>query len=280
MSMSSFKAAICEMTSVDDVSVNLQQIHQILDQTKSQSVDFVSFPENALYFRVDMDHGEKYALQKEDPAFLELAERAKEDEILIHLGSVPIWHEGKIHNCTVIIREEGVCEFLYSKMHLFDIYLEGKKPILESDYYDFGWAPQVFEWKGFKFGLSICYDLRFSELFNYYAREEVDVLLIPAAFLPKTGEAHWEVLLRARAIECQAYVFASAQGGEHFSTQKEYSRKTYGHSLVVEPWGQVLEHDGAKTVFVEVEREKIQSMRQQIPMKDHRRFNTNWTWTK
>lgn len=270
------------MTSTDDVSQNLDIILKLLEETEEAETQFISFPENSLYLRVDMDAGEKYALELEDDALRQLSEYCRSHKVCVHLGSIPLLINGKIHNCSVLIDDQGKRHADYSKMHLFDIFLKDKKPILESDYYQKGEKPEIFEWQGFRFGLSICYDLRFSELFNYYARKEVDVLLIPAAFLPTTGKAHWEVLLRARAIENQAYVLAAAQAGEHVSTKTDSRRSSYGNSLVVDPWGEVLCHvkeEGSNVVFAQLEKSRIQHVREQVPMKNHRRFQPNWSWT-
>ncbi len=163
---------------------------------------------------------------------------------------------------------------VYKKIHLFDITLEGQKPIRESDVFTNGEMSTVFEIDGIKFGSSICYDIRFAELYNLYAKQEVDVILIPAAFLVKTGKAHWDVLLRARAIENQSYVLAPAQTGKHQSTSSEQSRETYGHTTAVGPWGDVIEclSDGMDILFVNIDPENCRAVRRQIPMNSHRRL--------
>jgi predicted amidohydrolase len=159
-------------------------------------------------------------------------------------------------------------------MHLFDIQLEGQKAIRESDAFRHGQKPSVLEVDGWRIGETICYDVRFAELFSQYARKEVDVILVPAAFLVKTGEAHWHILLRARAIESQAYVIASAQGGTHKGI-KGGVRETFGHSLVIDPWGGIqaeVTNNGPGFSISILSRERIMKVRGQIPMKDHRRL--------
>jgi predicted amidohydrolase len=162
---------------------------------------------------------------------------------------------------------------VYVKTHLFDVDVEGAPPVRESDHFVGGGGPATVELKGWKFGLSICYDLRFAELYLKYA-EAVDVILIPSAFLVPTGQAHWHVLVRARAIENQCFVAAPAQSGEHTSVASGPSRRTFGHSLVVDPWGAVLldmEHAPGAAV-VELKRDLIEKARRQIPMQGHRRL--------
>jgi predicted amidohydrolase len=155
---------------------------------------------------------------------------------------------------------------------LFDVEVAGAPPVRESDYFNGGSEARVVEIDGWKFGLSICYDLRFAELYLRYAREKADVILVPSAFLVPTGEAHWHVLLRARAIEAQCFVAAPAQSGEHHSDSQV--RKTYGHSLVVDPWGKVLAElkESPQIQVVELDRELITKARRQIPMGGHRRL--------
>jgi nitrilase len=128
------------------------------------------------------------------------------------------------------------------------------------------------ELKGWKIGLSICYDLRFSELFLTYAKQAVDLILVPSAFLVPTGRAHWHVLLRARAIEAQAYVLAAAQGGKHISGKAQ--RETFGHTLAVGPWGEVISEleEAPGHIIIELRPESITKVREQIPMDGHRRL--------
>ena len=127
----------------------------------------------------------------------------------------------------------------YEKIHLFDIELDGLSPVRETDLFKHGKFPSVFKVRGWEIGQAICYDLRFAELFLEYAKQGVDLVLVPAAFLVETGRAHWEVLLRARAIESQCYIVAAAQAGKHLGCQGGH-RMTYGHSLAIDPWGTVI----------------------------------------
>jgi len=270
------KVAVCQMTSVDDVPSNLRQMEALIGEVPENSgVRLFCFPENGLYLRVK--EGEAippFTLQ--DRVFSDLAVIARKRKAYLHIGSVPLQMGDFLYNSSVIITDEGKIETSYQKIHLFDIQLSGQKPIRESDVFRHGEGPGIFQIDGWKIAQSICYDLRFAELYSQYAREHVDVILVPAAFLTKTGEAHWEVLLRARAIESQCYVVASAQVGRHESMHGGGSRETYGHSLVVEPWGAMTVHlDGARkqTSVCSLSKAKIETVRAQIPMAQHRRIS-------
>lgn len=266
--------AAVQMTSVDDVTTNVAQMEELLKETfKTAQPRFVSFPENCLYLR--LKEGEKIeGLTLSHPAFARLSELAKHYNTYLHLGSIPLYLEGHLYNSSTLITPDGEVQPTYQKMHLFDIQLEGQQPIRESDVFRHGQTPHVIEIDGWKVGEAICYDVRFAELFAQYARREVDVILLPAAFLVKTGEAHWEILLRARAIENQSYVIAAAQGGTHAGVNGG-TRETYGHSLIIDPWGAVvgqIEKREPGVTISKFTRERIESVRRQIPMKFHRRL--------
>lgn len=266
--------AAAQMTSIDDVDANLMQIEALLEDIfKSHKPRLVGFPENCLYMRVK--EGEKilgFAL--DDEAFHKVAALAKKYDTYLHLGSVPLQLEGHLYNSSVLVSPKGEVKSTYQKLHLFDIHLEGQKPIRESDVFRHGQRPSIIEVDGWRIGETICYDIRFAELFSQYARKEVDLILVPAAFLVKTGEAHWEILLRARAIESQSYLMASAQGGTHQGINGGV-RETYGHSLVIDPWGSVIGQVEKRAVgfsVVTLSKERIDGVRRQIPMKFHRRL--------
>lgn len=267
--------AVVQMTSIDDVNANYAQMELLTEQAfrDGQQPRLVCFPENCLYMR--LVEGERIeGFQLDHPVFEKLGSLAKKYQTHLHLGSVPLFVEGHLYNSSLLVTPDGVVKPTYQKMHLFDIQLEGQKPFRESDVFRHGHRPHVIEVDGWKVGEAICYDVRFSELFAQYARREVDLILLPAAFLVKTGEAHWEILLRARAIESQAYVVASAQAGHHRSPRGG-SRDTHGHSLIIDPWGavvgQVTKRD-VGVVLCSLKRERIESVRRQIPMKFHRRI--------
>ena len=285
-----------QLTSVDRLEKNIDSIFLILDSIAKlppdQKPQIIFFPENTLFMRVkEGDTVRSFKLQ--EPVFDQLSDYCKKNNCAIHLttamrtGSLSMSHIAasdlsvteKISNASVLILPDGIKKIVYEKIHLFDIELMGQKPIRESDVFIYGETPAVFEYAGFRFGSSICYDVRFSELYRHYAKQEVDAILVPAAFLVKTGQAHWETLLRARAIESQCYVLAPAQTGTHISSSDrqgdgEVSRDTYGHSMAIDPWGEIvaLKQDGVGFILCDLEKEKIAQVRRQIPMKNHRRL--------
>lgn len=268
--MDVLKIALTQITSVDDITENLETLFSLLKKLSPSEVAAVFFPENCLYMR--LQEGEKIkGLSLDHEAFRALASWSRQNKIGIHLGSVPIQEKDSLYNGSVWINAEGEVKVSYRKIHLFDIQLESQKPMRESDVFKHGQAPQLLDIEGWRLGQSICYDLRFSDLYHYYARQQVDGILIPSSFLVKTGQAHWNVLMRARAIESQCYVIASAQAGVHKSPRGQ--RETYGHSVVIDPWGNpVVElRNSPEIQVVELQKHLIQSVRSQIPMKDHRR---------
>jgi deaminated glutathione amidase len=272
--MSDLKLGFIQMSSGEDVSENLKNLEKSFNQiTSKESVDLVISPENSLFMRVrkstpitgfSLDDGSLDSVQS-------LVERAG---VSLILGSIPLKTKtSRFKNAMVLISPSKRPEVVYEKLHLFDVDVEGQPPVRESEIFEPGPKPEVLLFKNFKIGLSICYDLRFSELYAGYAKQQVDLILVPSAFLVPTGRAHWEVLLRARAIESQCYVVAPAQGGISQGADEAF-RETYGHSMAVDPWGKVLielDQDD-ETGIVKIERAKLNQVRAQIPMKDHRRL--------
>ncbi len=272
--MEELVVAVTQMISIDDVDSNLHQMEDLIDQAfKKGQPRIICFPENCIYMR--LIEGQKIAgFSLNDSLFTRLAKKALSYQVYLHLGSVALKDEGNIYNSSILITPQGHIQPTYRKIHLFDIQLEGQKPVRESDVFKHGDSPNILEVDSWRLGEAICYDLRFAELFSYYAQHEVDAILLPAAFLKKTGEAHWEVLLRARAIESQAYVIASAQGGYHVGVAGG-TRETFGHSLVSDPWGTLVSNQRSHQAGVEIvtlQRDLLWKVRRQIPMKSHRRF--------
>jgi predicted amidohydrolase len=267
------KIALAQLNSIDQVAQNLESIKKLVKLAQLEKPEIIFFPENSLFFRIKSE-AEIEALALTNSVFLELADLANQTQIALHLTTAIRDLDSKDYNASIIICPNQKPEVTYRKIHLFDIDLAGHKPIRESDCFAYGKDENIFEFKGFRFGSSICYDLRFSELYFRYAQKEVDVILIPAAFLVKTGQAHWETLIRARAIESQCYVLAAAQSGRHQSQVSEAFRDTYGHTMAADPWGRVvgfLEKD-VGLVYCELQKSEIESVRRQIPMKNHRRL--------
>ena len=273
-SKKSLKVAVVQMQSTDNVDKNWKQILTSIEEVKQQgSADLVCFPENSLFMRIDGE-SPRTSFDLHENYFIQLKKISQQLSTVILLGSLPYNNKGSTYNSSILISPNGDCTPVYDKIHLFDVDVKGHKPVRESDQFVHGSEPAVVDIKGWKLGLSICYDLRFAELYTQYARKEVDVILVPAAFLVPTGKAHWHVLLRARAIENQCYIIAPAQVGPNVGLNQSI-RETYGHSLVVNPWGEVvmdLGNSGQKVQVVELDAEAIVRTRTQIPMRQHRRL--------
>ena len=236
--MNTFKLGVAQLTSVDDVRPNLKQIEKLYLEAVNKDADLAVFPENSLFLRIRSGAGiEGLNLAGSEAAHLDKLVAKNGTPLML---TTPVAAAGgKAHNSTILFQRGMPSRVLYTKIHLFDVDVVGAPPVRESDGFHRGIEPAVVEIGGWKFGLSICYDLRFSELYARYA-QKVDVILIPSAFLVPTGEAHWHVLVRARAIETQCFVAAPAQSGDHVSVQGGPGRPTYGHSLVVDPWGKII----------------------------------------
>jgi len=290
-----FNLGIVPMTSTDDVGVNLHLALEALEFFKDKKPDLICFPENSLYFNFNKNLDKSVALKLEDSSFKALAKAAQQLQCFLHLGGIPLNEGGAVYNSSVLISPSGEVRIVYKKIHLFDVDVEGRT-VRESLSFDAGATPNVIDINGWKIGLTICYDLRFSELFVHYHRQEVDLILVPSSFLVPTGRAHWHTLLKARAIETQAFVVAAAQVGVHKS-QRDSSlaeRQTWGESIAFDPWGQLLgstesfddlaasgETNAAANfapaksrgpILVELDKSLIAKTRAQIPMLSHRKL--------
>lgn len=208
--------------------------------------------------------------ESENEAILAVIASAKTHQMWVHLGSVPVRSDQgeKFANRSIVIAPDGVVRARYDKMHLFDVDLATGESWRESAAYLGGDSPVALQTPLGLMGLSICYDLRFPDLYSAYAKAGVDVLAVPSAFTVPTGKAHWHTLLRARAIEAEAFVIAAAQSGTH-----EDGRETFGHSLVVDPWGEILLDmgTGGGLGFAEIDLARINEVRAQIPVRKNRR---------
>jgi deaminated glutathione amidase len=223
---------------------------------------------------LDRDRGRAMThlhLQSDDPVLAAVRGAAREAGIWVHLGSLALLAETgeKLLNRGFVIDAAGEIRATYDKIHLFDVDLPTGESWRESAAYERGGRAVVVETPAGELGLSICYDLRFSGLYQALSNEGATILSVPAAFTVPTGEAHWHVLLRARAIEAGAFVVAAAQVGQH-----EDGRVTYGHSLVVDPWGKVLLDmggEGPGLGFAELDQKMLDEVRKRLPAIWHRR---------
>ena len=206
------------------------------------------------------------------PVYEMLRALAREHGIFVHGGSFIERAGDEYYNTTVAFGRDGAELVRYRKVHLFDVTTPDGKSYRESDTFGAGDAVATYEADGFTIGCSICYDLRFAELYRRLAEQGADVIMVPAAFTLQTGKDHWEVLLRARAIETQTYVVAAAQTGTYVDGNDQ--RATWGHSMIVDPWGHIVAQASEFTGFASgaVDRGYIATVRGRIPVRDHRVF--------
>lgn len=262
--------AALQMVSGASVTANLAAARQLLEQAAAERAELVVLPE---YFCVmGLKETDKLGVQEvagEGPIQDFLARCAKELGLWIVGGTVPLRTTDslRVRNSSLAYDPSGQCVARYDKIHLFR-FDNGREQYDESRVIEGGSAPVTFDLPSvdghmYRVGLSVCYDLRFPEL---YRALKADVLLVPSAFTFTTGQAHWEVLLRARAIENLCYVVAAAQGGDH-----ENGRRTWGQSLVVDPWGKVLAQQARNpgVVMAEAQFERLQALRLQLPALNH-----------
>jgi predicted amidohydrolase len=265
------RIALHQMTSCIDPMRNASDMQDAIAKAADNGAVMYFAPEMALLVDRDRARARKYmADESHSMALQSLIAAAARHRIWVHIGSMPILDDGsdKLANRSIIISPDGAIAARYDKMHLFDVDLASGETWRESSAYLGGEQPVVVQTPLGQMGLAICYDMRFPDLFSAYAKSGVDVLTLPSAFTVPTGEAHWHTLLRARAIESAAFVIAAAQCGVH-----EDGRQTYGHSLVVDPWGSILLDMGGLPglACVDLDLDAIRRVRQQIPVHANRR---------
>jgi predicted amidohydrolase len=265
------RLGVVQMTSTDDLETNLDSVEQLFREATRQSADLVVFPENSLFFRIRSGSALR-GVELDGPEILSISRAVDSGKTSLMLTTAMPDGRGRFRNATVLFVPGLPARVVYSKIHLFDVDVPGAPPVRESDFFSGGEHASTVEVGGWKIGLSICYDLRFAELFLNYA-QKTDLILVPSAFLVPTGKAHWHTLLRARAIESQCYVAAPAQAGEHRSSDGQ-ARHTFGHSLVVGPWGDVMSDidAGQEVRVLELLKAPLAKVREQIPMGGHRRL--------
>lgn len=264
---SSIRAAAIQMISTPDVSVNLATVERLIAQAADAGATLAVLPEYfAIMGRRDTD---KLAVAEDFGSgriqdFL--ARVAAKHQIWLAAGTLPLKCDdlGRVRNSLLVYGPDGKNVARYDKIHLFG-FDNGSERYCEADTIEAGNVPVAFDTPFGRVGLAVCYDLRFPEFFRALGR--VDVLILPAAFTATTGRAHWETLIRARAIENQCFVIASGQGGLHPT-----GRETWGHSMLVDPWGQVLDclPQGEGVVIAELKASQLERVRKTLPALDHR----------
>ncbi|HWU54205.1 MAG TPA: carbon-nitrogen hydrolase family protein [Rhizomicrobium sp.] len=265
-----FKAACIQLRSSDDVADNIHATSAFVREAAAGGARFIATPENTNIMA--QDGRAKMAatfVEDEDPALPTFAELAKELHVWLLIGSLHIKvSETKTANRSYLFAPDGSIAARYTKIHLFDVTLASGESYRESSTVEGGHEAVVAGTEFGAIGLSVCYDLRFPQLYRQLAKKGAFAFTIPSSFTVPTGSAHWHVLLRARAIENGAFVIAPAQGGTHAN-----GRKTYGHSLIVAPWGEILAEAGTDpgVIFADIDPALSRQAREKVPNLQHDR---------
>jgi predicted amidohydrolase len=267
-------AAVVQMTSRDRLEDNLTRAAELIGEAAARGARLVALPENFALFTAD--EGDKQRarerLDGQGPILHAMAEAARAHGVDLVLGGmpeVPETADPRAYNACVYLDARGHVTARYRKIHLFDVAIPDGASYAESKSVLAGEQPVVVDSPLGKLGLSVCYDLRFPELYRELSRRGAELLAVPAAFTQHTGRDHWHVLLRARAVENLCYVLAPAQFGRHSER-----RVTYGHALIVDPWGQVIaevgDHEGVAVAEIDLDYQR--RLRRELPALEHRRL--------
>jgi len=264
------RTAVMQLNSRDNPAENLATVERFLDRAADMGAQFVGLPEFWTYLGPYAGFAEA-AQTIPGPAIERLQEKARRHKMIVHGGSIIERHpdlNGKFYNTSVLINRSGEISARYRKIHLFDVDLANGEKHHESERIAPGNEIVTAEVDGVTFGLSVCYDLRFPELFRSLAVRGAQVLVVPAGFTLHTGRDHWEVLLRARAIENLCYVVAPAHVGKYAP-----NRECFGRSMIVDPWGLVLAQaqDMPTVIMADIDLAQIERARAQLPSLEHRR---------
>ncbi|HEX3487300.1 MAG TPA: carbon-nitrogen hydrolase family protein [Micropepsaceae bacterium] len=270
MSERKIKAACVQLRCGDDVAENVRSAAALIREAHKAGAQFIATPENTNLMAADGGAKlEKTSAEKDDYSLPQFCGLAEELGIWLLVGSLGIKvSEGKTANRSYLIGPNGRVSARYDKIHLFDVNLPSGETYRESNTVAPGGEAVVANPPFGKIGMSVCYDLRFPHLYRALAKGGAEILTVPSAFTETTGKAHWHILLRARAIENGCFVVAPAQGGAHAN-----GRKTYGHSLIVGPWGDILAEAGTDPSFVaaDLDLAEIAAVRARLPSLQHDR---------
>ena len=271
--MKNFKIACIQIASGPNLEANLLEVSKYIEKSKQSGANIVVLPENFAM------------ISKDDSMYLGIKEQlgsgriqdyisneARKYNIWIIAGTIPIKSkvEGKVYSCCIVFNNKGGIVSSYNKVHLFDVdIVETNEKYRESDYFLNGDDVTYVDTPFCRIGLAVCYDLRFPELFRKLSKENIDLVCMPAAFTSFTGKAHWEYLIKARAIENLIYFAASAQGGYHVS-----GRETYGHSMIVNPWGETLDviKNKSGVIISTIDINSLKKLRKNFPCLEHKKL--------
>lgn len=275
--MPSFTATIIQLNSGANLQNNVDHILEQMTHAQAEGADLIALPENAALMAFNRETLKANAFPEIDhPALKALTDQARSLDVWLLIGSLAVQGEaGKIANRSFLVTPEGQIKARYDKIHLFDVDLPNGEQYRESATFAGGNQAVLAQTPLGTMGLSICYDVRFPHLYRRYGLAGADILFVPAAFTKVTGQAHWHSLLRARAIENGCFVIAPAQCGQH-----ENGRETYGHSLIIDPWGQILAEGAAvspERISAQLDLNLVQTARGKVPSLQH---ETDFTLTQ
>lgn len=269
--MKSYLAAAIQMTSVPDLEKNLIQAEELIELAVRQGAELITLPENFSFLGREEDKiAQAAAIASKSEKFLKTV--AQRFQVTVLGGGFPVpVDDNKVYNTALLIGSSGEELACYQKVHLFDVNLPDGNTYRESSTVQAGTQlPVVYPSTELgNLGLSICYDVRFPELYRHLAYKGADIMFIPAAFTAYTGKDHWQILLQARAIENTCYVIAAAQTGKHYAL-----RQSHGHATIVDPWGVILADAGDRpgVAIAEINPVRLQQVRRQMPSLQHRVF--------
>jgi predicted amidohydrolase len=284
MSGNAFTAACIQFTAGPDPEPNLHQVSELIRQARGAGADLIMTPEVSNFIESGRRRRDKARREADDPFLAGMRDLARETGAWILVGSLVIDPEGepgapgataageeRHANRSFLIDAQGGVVARYDKIHMFDIDLPGGESYRESNAYRPGSGTVVAETPWGRLGMTVCYDVRFPHLYRALAQAGADFLAVPSVFTVPTGKAHWHVLLRARAIENGCFLFAPAQWGEHAG-----GRRSYGHSLIVDPWGEIMADGGeaAGIIIAQIDPERIAKARGMVPSLQHDRVFT------
>ncbi len=262
--MNNFLNVSCFQTnSSENPSKNIEMLSKMFEKNKTKPVDLICLPECVAIFTDSKNKLDDYFTNWHQNFFNFISEQAKKKRSFLLVGSIPFKKKnGKFVNRSLLLSDSGKIIDHYDKINLFDVILSKKEKYLESKNYDPGKIIKISKLPWGKLGMSICYDLRFPNLYKKLAKKGADFFSVPAAFTNTTGKVHWHSLLKARAIENGCYIFAPAQCGTH-----DNGRTTYGHSMIINPWGEVLKEAEEKISIInqKISLDIIYKVRKKIP---------------
>ncbi len=269
------KCAAIQMASSPSISFNLIEAGRLIAEAVDAGAKLVALPENfALMGESELDKINQKEQDGSGPIQDFLAKTAQKYAVWVVAGTIPIadaHEDNKVLSACLVYNDLGERVARYDKIHLFDVHIPGSEEVYrESDTITKGNSPLVIDSPFGKLGIAICYDLRFPELFRNMQDQGMEILILPSAFTEKTGAAHWELLLRARAVENLCYVIAPNQGGFHIN-----GRQTYGHSMLIDPWGTVLDckKTNAGSAAAEIDLARLHKTRESFPVLQHRQIS-------